>query len=106
MTERTQLILYIVAGTFGLTVALLVFAILHRRHLDRISQAIADLPPAPEGTARILQAIEGARMQISSTGDELRGQHVIIKERTNWLIHQYDRLIAMLKKVITPQERP
>jgi hypothetical protein len=85
----------------------------HKRHLNRISQQIADLPPAPEGTERILTAIEGARMQISSTGDELRGQHGIIKERIQWLIKVIDVLTDRLRllpsqiaALFTPKEPP
>lgn len=70
------------------------------RRLDKLRQQIAELPTAPEGTERILTAIEGARMQISSTGDELRGQTSIVKERVAWLIARVDALIDRLTQFI------
>ena len=104
MFDRSEWTLELVLLILLIALVLLVLAFLHRRHLHRISRQIADLPPAPEGTERILTAIEGARMQISSTGDELRGQNRTIKDRINWLIGQYDRLIALLVRVLTPKE--
>lgn len=106
-----QRILEITGLTFGAVLILLVFAVLHRRHLNRITRQIAELPPNPEGTERILgavdhskdqvlEAVEGARMQISSTGDELRGQTGLIKERVQWLIGRIDALIATIAKFI------
>jgi hypothetical protein len=98
--EQGQRILEICAITLGIVLILLVFAVLHRRHLERISRQISELPPSPEGTERILSAIEGARMQISSTGDELRGQNRTLKERVQWLIGRVDALISTIAKFV------
>lgn len=90
----------IVGLILALVLILLVLALLHRRNLQKISQQIADLPPSPEGTERILQAVEGARMQISSTGDELRAQNRSIKERVQWLIGRLDDLINTIARFV------
>jgi hypothetical protein len=91
--QEGQRILEICAVTLGIALILLVFAVLHRRHLNRISRQISQLPPNPEGTDRILDAIEGARMQISSTGDELRAQGRTLRDRI-------DALIATIAKFV------
>jgi hypothetical protein len=91
--QEAQRILEICAITLGIVLILLVFAVLHRRHLNRISRQISQLPPNPEGTERILDAIEGARMQISSTGDELRAQGRTLRDRI-------DALIATIAKFV------
>jgi Na+-transporting methylmalonyl-CoA/oxaloacetate decarboxylase gamma subunit len=95
--EEGQRILAICAITLGVVLLLLVFAVMHRRHLGNLSRQISDLPPSPEGTERIiarvdeksdevLDAVEGARMQISSTGDELRAQGRTLRDRIDALI--------------------
>lgn len=84
-----------------LSLVILVVIMIHRRSTleehERLSRQISELPPSPEGTERILEAVEGARMQISSTGDELRAE-----SRNNRSL--YERLIAALMKVVTPKE--
>ena len=87
-------------ASFLLLVLSIVLHIWQLQRLDRMSAQIRDLPPSPEGTEKILTAIEGARMQISSTGDELRGQTSIIKERVQWLIARVDALIDRLTQFI------
>jgi hypothetical protein len=91
--EEGQRILEICAITLGIVLILLVFAVAHRLHLNRISRQISELPPNPEGTDRILDAIEGARMQISSTGDELRAEGRTLRDRI-------DALIATIAKFV------
>lgn len=49
----------------------------------------------------MLNAIEGARTQMASTSDELRGQTTIIKERVNWLIRELDTLEASYRNAAT-----
>lgn len=44
-----------------------------------------------------LEAVEGARRQLSVANDELRGQSRMIKDRVNWLILELDKLIAKFK---------
>jgi predicted PurR-regulated permease PerM len=98
--EDEKFIMRVCAITLGVVLILLVLAVLHRVHLQKISRQISDLPPNPEGTERILDAIEGARLQISSTGDELRGQTRTVKERVNWLIGRVDALIATIANFV------
>lgn len=49
-----------------------------------------------------LEAIEGARQQLSVANDELRGQQTTIKDRVMWLIRELDRLAAQLKALQDP----
>lgn len=44
-----------------------------------------------------LEAIEGARRQLSVAQDELRGQHTRISERVSWLIRELDKLAIKYK---------
>lgn len=44
-----------------------------------------------------LEAVEGARRQLSVANDELRGQSRVIKDRVSWLILELDKLIAKFK---------
>lgn len=68
----------------------------------RALEACNKLKIGIDDTVRMLEAIEGARCQVSSTGDELRGQITIIKERVNWLIRELDAL----RKEYGKQTRP
>jgi hypothetical protein len=53
-------------------------------------------------TEKLLQAIEGARMQFSSAADELRYITTATRERLRWLIAELDKLRVDLKKVTMP----
>lgn len=63
--------------------------------------ALRKLRQAVDDTEGMLTAIEGARMQLSSTGDELRGQVTTIRERVRWLIQELDKLRAQIGKAKT-----
>jgi hypothetical protein len=69
---------------------------------DKALEACHKLKLAIGDTEGMLTAVEGARRQISTTGDELRGQVAIIKERVNWLIRELD----LLRKQIGKSTRP
>ena len=53
-------------------------------------------------TKASLEAIEGARQQLSAAQDELRGQTTTIKERVAWLIRELDRLAEQFKALKDP----
>jgi hypothetical protein len=69
---------------------------------ERALDACEKLRLAIDDTQGMLTAIEGARQQMSMTGDELRGQATIIKERVNWLIRELDALRKQIGKVTRP----
>jgi hypothetical protein len=52
--------------------------------------------------ASSLDAIEGARMQLSRAEDEIRGQSTSIKDRVSWLIRELDRLAELFKALKDP----
>jgi uncharacterized membrane protein len=64
--------------------------------LDAIAAAELIRGQAFEANAS-LDAIEGARRQLSVATDELRGQTTATKERVTWLIRELDRLAAQVK---------
>lgn len=66
---------------------------------QRALDACEKLKLAIDDTEKMLEAIEGARRQISSTGDELRAQVTIIKERVNWLIREMDLIRAKIGRI-------
>ncbi len=68
----------------------------------RALDACEKLKLAINDTQGLLTAMEGARQQISATGDELRGQATIIKERVNWLIRELDQLRKQIGKTTRP----
>lgn len=57
-------------------------------------------------TERTLNAIEGARMQLSSAQDEIRGQTTVVKERIAWAIKELDAIRALIVAAMpaSPQE--
>lgn len=69
---------------------------------ERAIEACQTLKLAIEDTVGMLTAIEGARLQFSSTADELRGQVTIIKERVNWLIRELDGLRKQIVRSTQP----
>lgn len=50
-------------------------------------------------TKTSLEAIEGARQQLSAAQDEIRGQTTTIKDRVTWLIRELDRLAEQFKQL-------
>ena len=69
---------------------------------ERALEACEKLKLAIDDTEAMLIAIEGARRQVSSTGDELRGQITILKERVNWLIRELDSIRKQFGKATRP----
>jgi hypothetical protein len=69
---------------------------------EQALEACKKLRLAIDDTEGLLKAVEGARMQISSTADELRGQTSILKERVAWLIRELDTLRKHLGRSTRP----
>src|SRR5271156_3385689 len=78
--------------------------------LQAIHDKLDQIPGLPDGVAVLIDeiraaraeladAIEHTRWQVSSTGDELRGQSTIQKDRLNWLLDQYDKLLAVVNEL-------
>lgn len=97
MSDRTEWILELSVLSFVLLVGLVIGAILHWRKLHHVDQKIANMPGAMESTQAILDSVEGARIHIDSTGDELRGQHSKILARIQWCIGRIDGLSDSIK---------
>lgn len=95
LSDRSQWTLYL-AG-IGVFLLLLIIAGLawYKRRMDKLHDHIGGVPQGD--IAEILKAVEGTRMQISSTGDELRGQMSIVKQRTHWVFEQLDKLVRLLR---------
>ena len=51
---------------------------------------------------RSMDAIDGARMQLSRAEDELRGQSTSVKDRVAWLIRELDVLAEKFKSLQQP----
>lgn len=49
-----------------------------------------------EDTQKLLEAIEGARQQLSVASDEMRMTTTVIRERLAWLIGEMDKLRAQI----------
>lgn len=93
--ERTQLIVaLIVIVMFGVALLAVVLWRCHL-HLRFIRGRVGQIPEANMDV--LLEAVEGNRIQTSSTGDELRGQLTIIKDRLRWATSQIDHVLAYLK---------
>jgi uncharacterized coiled-coil DUF342 family protein len=69
---------------------------------DRGLEAVQKLRSAVDDTEGMLKGIEGARMQLSSTADELRGQVTTIRERVRWLIQELDKVRAQIGRSTQP----
>lgn len=99
----TTLVILCIAGLLGLLILAVVVIFRHEnnRHHAKLQRQITqgEIVPA-DGTERVLHAIEGVRQQVSSTGDELRGQHRSTKERVQWLISRVDELINVIAKFV------
>ncbi len=69
---------------------------------ERALDACEKLKISIEDTQGLLLAVEGARLQLSSTADELKGLITIIRERANILT----RDLGALQKQIGRHTRP
>lgn len=74
-----------------------------------VSKKVDELPGGPYDSKKVIDQIketqsvlrneiELGRMQTSSTGDELRHQGTIHKDRLQWLLLQYDALRDSIEK--------
>jgi len=76
---------------------------------EKQSRAIAKLRASVKDAEAMLKAIEGARVQLSATAQnldavagEFRGQITVIKERVAFLLSDLNKLHSMVGKATNP----
>jgi len=123
VSDMARETLGIVCVILLISIAILTLIIAHRRDSriahEKLSKQIAELPPNPEGTERIIDLVkeqqeltrahvsntvgaiqhdtETTKTRVTDLADEMRGQLTAIKERIQWLIKTFDVLVDRLK---------
>lgn len=108
VTDKAQEILAISALTLVVALLILTIVIVIRRDLAKARQSIADLPPSPEGTERIVSVLEieheMTRQHVSATMGSLAHETEMNKGLLYEVRNLYHVLVSTLISLVTPRE--
>jgi len=91
-------------------VLVLVLVIRHegRAQHEKLAKQIAELPPSPEGTERIIGVVESqqemTRQHVSSTIGSIAHETEMNKGLLHKLIGMYHDLVSALTKIVAPKD--
>lgn len=101
--------LLVLIGILALIILVLVIVLRYENtmHHQQIAKKIAELPPHPEGTERIIGVVETqqemTRQHVSNTMGTLAHETEMNKGLLHTLARLYKDLIAVLTEVVTPK---
>jgi hypothetical protein len=104
--------LLILIGILALIILVLMLVLRYENTMQhqQIAKKIAELPPHPEGTERIIQVVETqqemTRQHVSNTMGSLAHETEMNKGLLHTLLGLYKDLVAVLTRVVTPKEPP